>query len=101
MKATVLEAMIRTSGIGNCSKTGAGRFGPIRGRAGPVLIDAEVVRQLDALTPLAPLHQPHHLSAIAAIRAMLNSSGEKAVRAKRPCAFSRPISTVTGPAKAR
>lgn len=40
-------------------------------------------------------------AAIVAISAMLNSSGENAVSANRPCAFSSPISTVTGPAKAR
>ena len=39
--------------------------------------------------------------AITAISAMLNSSGENAVSAKRPCAFSSAIITVTGPAKAR
>ncbi len=35
--------------------------------AGPVRIDAEVVAELTRLVPLAPLHQPHHLSAIAAL----------------------------------
>jgi hypothetical protein len=40
-------------------------------------------------------------TAITAISAMLNSSGEKAVSANRPCAFMTAISTVTGPAKAR
>ncbi len=40
-------------------------------------------------------------TAITAISAMLNSSGENAVSAKRPCAFSNAIMTVTGPAKAR
>lgn len=42
----------------------------VRGGAiykGPVLIDAEVVVQLSRLVPLAPLHQPHHLAAIAAL----------------------------------
>ena len=38
---------------------------------------------------------------ITAISAMLNNSGEKAVSAKRPCAFNSAIMTVTGPAKAR
>ena len=36
-----------------------------------------------------------------AISAMLNSSGENAVSANRPCAFNSAIITVTGPAKAR
>jgi hypothetical protein len=30
----------------------------------PVLIDAQVVAALEALVPLAPLHQPHHIAAI-------------------------------------
>ena len=40
-------------------------------------------------------------TAITAISAMLNNSGENAVSAKRPCAFNSAIITVTGPAKAR
>jgi acetate kinase len=35
--------------------------------SGPVLIDAAVVAELTRLIRLAPLHQPHHLAAIAAI----------------------------------
>ena len=38
---------------------------------------------------------------ITAIKAMLNKSGANAVSAKRLCAFSSAIITVTGPAKAR
>jgi acetate kinase len=34
---------------------------------GPVRIDATVFEQLRQLIPLAPLHQPHHLAAIAAL----------------------------------
>jgi acetate kinase len=34
---------------------------------GPVRIDADVVAELSRLVPLAPLHQPHHLAAIAAL----------------------------------
>jgi acetate kinase len=34
---------------------------------GPVVIDATVIEELTRLIPLAPLHQPHHLSAIAAL----------------------------------
>lgn len=33
----------------------------------PVLIDKRVIATLEALTPLAPLHQPHHLAAIRAV----------------------------------
>ncbi|MDE2462150.1 MAG: acetate/propionate family kinase [Alphaproteobacteria bacterium] len=35
----------------------------------PVRIDARVIRQLRALVPLAPLHQPHNLAAIEAMAA--------------------------------
>jgi acetate kinase len=35
----------------------------------PVLIDADVLSQLDALIPLAPLHQPHNLAAVRAAQA--------------------------------
>ena len=34
---------------------------------GPVRVDADVVANLTRLVPLAPLHQPHHLAAIAAL----------------------------------
>jgi acetate kinase len=36
--------------------------------ASPVLVDDEVVARLDALVPLAPLHQPNNLAPIKAIR---------------------------------
>jgi acetate kinase len=32
--------------------------------AAPILVDAEVMRALEGLVPLAPLHQPHNLAAI-------------------------------------
>ncbi|CAN5482199.1 acetate/propionate family kinase [soil metagenome] len=35
--------------------------------AAPVRIDEAVLQKLDALTPLAPLHQPHNLAAIRAV----------------------------------
>lgn len=38
------------------------------GFEGPVRIDDEVVRRLESLVPLAPLHQPHNLAGIAAAR---------------------------------
>ena len=38
---------------------------------------------------------------ITVISAILNNSGEKAVRAERPCALASASSTVAGPAKAR
>jgi acetate kinase len=33
----------------------------------PVLVTADVLRKLESLNPLAPLHQPHNLAAIAAL----------------------------------
>ena len=36
----------------------------------PVLLTAGIVQQLDALTPLAPLHQPHSLAPIRALMAL-------------------------------
>jgi acetate kinase len=36
----------------------------------PVLIDAEMLSDLEALTPLAPLHQPHNVAAIKAVAQM-------------------------------
>lgn len=41
------------------------------GFTGPVPVDANVLRQLEALIPLAPLHQPHNL---APIRSLANAS---------------------------
>jgi acetate kinase len=38
------------------------------GFAGPVRIDASVMGELEALVPLAPLHQPHNLAAVRAVR---------------------------------
>ena len=37
--------------------------------AAPARVDAHVIKQLEALIPLAPLHQPHNLTAIKAIAA--------------------------------
>src|SRR5690348_13620534 len=33
----------------------------------PVRVDHRVIAALEALTPLAPLHQPHHIAAIRAV----------------------------------
>jgi acetate kinase len=38
--------------------------------AAPVLVDADIVAQLEALVPLAPLHQPHNVAAIKAVAQM-------------------------------
>ena len=37
------------------------------GREGPVRIDDAVIAEIEALVPLAPLHQPHNLGAIRAV----------------------------------
>ena len=39
--------------------------------AGPVLIDETVIQKLEALVPLAPLHQPHNLEPIRIVRRLL------------------------------
>src|SRR5687768_5698170 len=41
--------------------------------AGPTLVDAEVLAALRTLVPLAPLHQPHNLAAIEAVRRLFPS----------------------------
>jgi acetate kinase len=41
--------------------------------AGPVLVDESVLSSLDALIPLAPLHQPHNLAPIKIVRRRLPS----------------------------
>ena len=41
--------------------------------AGSVRIDSRVLSELEALCPLAPLHQPHHLAAVRAIAAIAPS----------------------------
>jgi len=50
-------------GVGHRVVHGGTRF------AGPARIDAETLRAIEALTPLAPLHQPHNISPIRAIAA--------------------------------
>ena len=48
----------RVLGVGHRVVHGGDRF------VGPVRVDAHILAQLDALSPLAPLHQPHNLAAI-------------------------------------
>ena len=65
--AALLEALNRhlahevIGAVGHRTVHGGARF------VAPVRIDPEVLAALDALTPLAPLHQPHNLAAIHAI----------------------------------
>ncbi|MDR2990822.1 MAG: acetate/propionate family kinase [Burkholderiaceae bacterium] len=51
-------------GIGHRVVHGGRRFSE------PVRIDAEVLAEIEALAPLAPLHQPHHVEAIRAASAI-------------------------------
>jgi acetate kinase len=48
-------------GVGHRVVHGGPRF------AGPVILTREILAELVALTPLAPLHQPHNLAPIAAV----------------------------------
>lgn len=52
---------VRLAAVGHRVVHGGTRF------SSPVRIDADVVAELKKLVPLAPLHQPHNLSAIEAI----------------------------------
>jgi acetate kinase len=52
-------------GVGHRVVHGASRY------AGPVIITPEVLAELRRLVPLAPLHQPHNLAAIEAVRERL------------------------------
>ena len=55
--------------FGDCRLVGAGHRVVHGGQhyIAPTLIDATVVADLKKLIPLAPLHQPHHIAAIAAL----------------------------------
>ena len=54
-------AQHRLTAAGHRVVHGGARF------AGPARVDASVIAELEALMPLAPLHQPHHLAAIRAV----------------------------------
>lgn len=51
----------RVLGVGHRVVHGGARF------KGPTILNAEVMRELYKLVPLAPLHQPHNLAAIEAV----------------------------------
>jgi acetate kinase len=51
----------RIAAVGHRVVHGGTRF------TAPVLVDAATLEQMDALVPLAPLHQPHNLAAIRAV----------------------------------
>ena len=51
----------RVLGVGHRVVHGGARF------KGPTILNAEVMRELYQLVPLAPLHQPHNLAAIEAV----------------------------------
>jgi acetate kinase len=59
--AVALKQGARVSGIGHRVVHGGTAF------SAPVRIDRKVVKALEELTPLAPLHQPHNISPIMAI----------------------------------
>jgi acetate kinase len=62
--ATWLRSMYggaRVLGVGHRVVHGGSRFN------GPTVVDAEVMRELYELVPLAPLHQPYNLAAIEAV----------------------------------
>jgi len=52
----------RVSSVGHRVVHGGAKY------AGPCIITPEVLKDLHALVPLAPLHQPHNLAAIEAVR---------------------------------
>jgi len=51
----------RVLGVGHRVVHGGARY------KGPTIVDADVMRELYQLVPLAPLHQPHNLAAIEAV----------------------------------
>jgi acetate kinase len=55
----------RVLGVGHRVVHGGARF------AGPAIVTPQVLAELRALVPLAPLHQPHNLAAIEAVTARL------------------------------
>jgi acetate kinase len=63
--AAALDAMPRPGAVAHRIVHGGARF------RGPARLDAETVEALRALTPLAPLHQPAALDALAAVDARL------------------------------
>lgn len=64
--------------LDQCAMTRGGRPAAVghrvvhggRGRAAPALVDAELMGELEALIPLVPLHQPHNLAGIHAVKAI-------------------------------
>lgn len=55
----------RLQGVGHRVVHGGARF------TGPVIVTPQILEELKALTPLAPLHQPHNLAAIETVAARL------------------------------
>jgi acetate kinase len=60
--APAIDALGEADAVGHRVVHGGARF------SAPVVIDDDVLRELDALTNLAPLHQPPALAGIAAVR---------------------------------
>jgi acetate kinase len=57
----VLTAAVRRAAVGHRIVHGGAEF------TGPARLDADVMAKLEALSPLAPLHQPHNLAAVRAM----------------------------------
>jgi acetate kinase len=62
--ATRIDGEAALAGVGHRIVHGGPRY------VQPVTIDERVLADLDALVPLAPLHQPHNLAAVRAVRAV-------------------------------
>ena len=60
-----------STGWGRSTPWGTGSCTAARQFLGPVLVSGDVVRRLEALSDLAPLHQPKSLAALAAVSAAL------------------------------
>lgn len=63
-----------------------------RGRGAPAVVDADLMRELEALVPLVPLHQPHNL---AGIRAVATIAPDLPQVAAFDTAFHRSIPEIT------
>ena len=63
----------RIVGVGHRVVHGGPRF------AAPSLVDDALVAELEALVPMAPLHQPHNVAAIKAVAAMAQEGADSEV----------------------
>ena len=68
----------RVLGVGHRVVHGGARF------SGPTIVTPEVLEELRALVPLAPLHQPHNLAAIEAVAAPAGRAAGGLLRHRLP-----------------